>query len=95
MKKLIAGGGAVFGALSWAAVAVAGQGGATLSGYDRPAEIQTHVQGAVASKGGVLGATNTVGSLPFTGVDLGIIVGVALILLALGWSLRRAGKHTA
>lgn len=92
-KKLMYGAAAAaLGALLWSATALAA-GGATLSGYNRAGGIQTQVQGA---SNGVLGSgANTVGSLPFTGVDLGIIAGVALLLLALGWSLRRAGKRTA
>ena len=93
-KKLMYGAAvAALGALFWSATALAA-GGSTLSGYNRPGGIQTQVQGA--SNGRVLGSgSNTVGSLPFTGVDLGIIARVALLLLALGWSLRRAGKRTA
>jgi hypothetical protein len=81
---------AAFVAIAWTATALAA-GGASLSGYNRPAEIQSNVEGANA---GVLGA-NTVGSLPFTGVDLGIIAAVGLILVALGWKLRRTGRRSA
>lgn len=84
---------AAVGALFWTATALAA-GGSTLSGYNRPGGIQTQVQGAQGAKGVLGTSTNTVGSLPFTGVDLAIIAAVGLILLVLGWSLRRAGKRT-
>lgn len=79
-----------FTAFAWTASAFA-VSGASLSGYNRPGQIQSDVEGANA---GVLGA-NTVGSLPFTGVDLGIIAVVGLILVALGWKLRRTGRRSA
>ena len=91
VKRLICGVGATaFAAIFWATAAFAGSG-ASLSGYNKPAEIQSKVEGANA---GVLGA-NTVGALPFTGVDLGIIAVVGLILVALGWKLRRTGRRSA
>jgi hypothetical protein len=90
VKKFVYGVAAsAFVAFAWTASAAFA--GATLSGYDRPGQIQSDVEGANA---GVLG-TNTVGSLPFTGVDLGIIAVVGLILVALGWKLRRTGRRTA
>jgi len=38
---------------------------------------------------GVKGASNTLGSLPFTGLDLALIVGGALLLVIAGVALRR------
>ena len=37
----------------------------------------------------VQGATNTLGSLPFTGLDLALIVGGGLVLILAGVSIRR------
>ena len=52
------------------------------------------VQGQV--QGGAHGvAPKTVGSLPFTGLDLTLFVGAGLALLLLGASLRRLGKRRA
>jgi len=39
-----------------------------------------------------VGATNRTGSLPFTGIQLGVFVAVGLMLLAGGLMLRRAGR---
>ena len=52
------------------------------------------MQGQV--QGGAYGvAPKTVGSLPFTGLDLTLFVGAGLALLLLGASLRRLGKRRA
>jgi hypothetical protein len=51
-----------------------------------------------SSAGGVEAAvspvqqTNTTGTLPFTGIQLGVFVAVGLVLLAGGLMLRRAGR---
>jgi hypothetical protein len=53
----------------------------------------------VSSSGGVAGsvspiaATGTSGSLPFTGVQLGVFVALGLVLLTGGLLLRRAGRN--
>jgi len=49
--------------------------------------VQSQVQGTEAS--------NTLGSLPFTGLDLSLIVGAALVLLIAGVSLRRLASRRA
>jgi hypothetical protein len=41
----------------------------------------------------VQGATNTLGSLPFTGLDLALIVGGGLVLVLAGVSLRRVASR--
>ena len=52
------------------------------------------VQGQVqAGAHGV--AAKTVGSLPFTGLDLALFVGAGLALLLVGGTLRRFGKRRA
>ncbi len=78
--------------LAFAASALAG-GNATLQkpkAYSGPAGA---VQGQVQS--GVRGATvqaRTIGKLPFTGQDLGIIAGGGMVLLLAGTSFRRLGR---
>jgi hypothetical protein len=46
----------------------------------------THTQGGA---GGVLGSSATSGTLPFTGISLGATVLLAVILMTLGFALRR------
>jgi hypothetical protein len=43
----------------------------------------------------VKGATNTLGSLPFTGLDLALIVGGGLVLVIAGVSIRRVANRRA
>jgi len=43
-------------------------------------------------KGGTLGTTKTTGTLPFTGLDLGIVSGGAALVLIGGVALRRLGR---
>ncbi len=63
---------------------------------------------AVSAYGGVAGEiqgtldaprateeTQTVGSLPFTGLDLALAGGAGVLLLGLGFGLRRASRNTA
>ncbi len=47
--------------------------------------------GGGESAGG--GLSDPIGSLPFTGIDLIILVGVALVLTGTGFALRRASMH--
>jgi len=49
--------------------------------------VQQQVQGATASK--------TLGSLPFTGLDLALIVGGGLLLVIAGVSIRRMASRKA
>ena len=39
--------------------------------------------------------TQTVGTLPFTGLDLALAGGAGILLLGLGFGLRRASRNTA
>jgi hypothetical protein len=62
---------------------------------------------AVTAYGGVAGEiqdtldepateeTQTVGTLPFTGLDLALAGGAGILLLGLGFGLRRASRNTA
>jgi hypothetical protein len=55
------------------------------------------VAGASAGRttAGVLGTTASGGTLPFTGVGLGATVLVALLLVSLGWALRRRAERNS
>ena len=55
------------------------------AGYGGGAGVQDEVQAAGATAGG---------SLPFTGLDLALLLAGGLILLVLGMFLRRAAKRT-
>lgn len=73
---------------------------ATIQGYGdtavvapMKAEIKRKLgKGAPAAEQGVLGETGEGGSLPFTGFDLALIVGGALVLLLIGGGLRRLSR---
>ena len=88
MRRAIIGVSAVLGALASAAYAYAGNG-ASISGYFGSGG---NVQHAVQSHG-TLAATAQSGTLPFTGLSLGLIVGAALLLVAVGVVMRRAGRR--
>ncbi len=93
MAKLRIVAASAFAGLAFTAGAFAG-GNATLQkpkGYAGPAGA---VQGQVQS-GAVRGAAvqaRTIGKLPFTGQDLGIIAGGGMLLLLVGTSFRRFGR---
>jgi hypothetical protein len=69
------------------AAPVAFAGGSVKAGYGGGAGVQNEV----AQSGGVQGAS---GSLPFTGLDLALLVIGGLMLLVVGMVLRRAVKRT-
>jgi len=71
------------GALALAPAALAA--GSVKAGYGGGAGVQDEVQAA-----GVAAS----GSLPFTGLDLALLVAGGLILLVMGMFLRRAAKRT-
>ena len=48
------------------------------------------VQNGVAGQG-----VQASGTLPFTGLELAVVVGGAILLLLTGWTLRRAGRSKA
>jgi hypothetical protein len=71
----------LFGTFAWAATAFAGS--SSVSGYGGQA-------------GGVEQEVESVGgALPFTGLDLGLLIGGGLLLLAVGAGLRRLGREKA
>lgn len=79
--------GAAPAALLWVPVALAG--GSAQDGYGGGAGVQNQV----AQSGGAQGIAG--GSLPFTGLDLALLVIGGLMLLVLGMFLRRAAKSGA
>jgi hypothetical protein len=83
VKRLVIIGTCVVTALTvWAPVALAQQ--SSVDGYGGGAGgIQSDVEGG----GG--------GSLPFTGLDLGLLIGGGLLLLAVGFGLRRLSRGNA
>jgi hypothetical protein len=90
VKKLVVGFSATVGALALSAVAFAGSGSTLLLEYGGlGGETQNKVTPA---SHGVLGSTAGGGTLPFTGLDLALVVAGALVLLAMGWTLRRVGQ---
>lgn len=57
--------------------------------YDAPIPDGQGTAGASASGASGTGLDSNIGSLPFTGLDLLIVVGVALLLAGTGFALRR------
>ncbi len=75
----------LFGLLVVAAVAAptaSAADGSSLRGYGGPGAV---VQGQVASPG----------TLPFTGVDVAVFVVAGLLVLAVGFGMRRLGRDRA
>jgi hypothetical protein len=52
------------------------------------------VDGYGGVQGGIQSDVEGGGSLPFTGLDLGLLIGGGLLLLALGFGLRRLARGT-
>lgn len=74
-----------------APVAAAQSGDPTGSAYGGVAgEIQGTLDEPSATE-----ETQTVGTLPFTGLDLALAGGAGVLLLGLGFGLRRASRNTA
>lgn len=88
MKKLMFVVGGLYAALGSVALAATGPSVAGYGGEGGTTQ---------AGLGGVSGtpAQETVsGTLPFTGLDLGLIVAAAVLLVVLGFGLRRIGRRT-
>jgi hypothetical protein len=79
-----------------AAVPAAFAGGSTLkTGYAKTAH---NVAGTVAKKPAKTGSSatapvKTTGTLPFTGLDLGLFAGAAIVLTGIGFGFRRLGRQ--
>jgi hypothetical protein len=84
VKRLYVMGGGVLAYLATASVALAQD--PTQSGYGGTGG---NIQGGV--EGGASGGTGS-GSLPFTGLDLLLLVGAGVLLLAAGLTMRRVGR---
>ena len=84
MKRLaIMSVGLLAAAVVYAPLALAQQ--SSVDGYGGAGGVQSEVEG-----GGGAG-----GSLPFTGMDLGLLIGGGLVLLAVGFGLRRLARGNA
>lgn len=79
---------AVFAALLVAAGAFAG--GAILQGYGGQGGNISHQVGGTVSA-----AKPSSGTLPFTGLDLGLVAGGAMLLVLAGFAIRRSGRSRA
>ena len=80
MKKLVIfGGAALTGLMVAAPAALAQDSGSVVDGYG-------------GCQGGIQSDVDGGGSLPFTGLDLGLLIGGGLLLLAVGFGLRRLAR---
>jgi hypothetical protein len=74
-------------------------GAALLTGVLAPAALaqQSSVDGYGSISGGIQSDVEggAGGALPFTGLDLGLLIGGGLLLLAIGFGLRRLARGTA
>jgi hypothetical protein len=89
VRKIVIGVAATITSLAVVGVAFAGSS-TLLSGY---AGVGGQTQHMVGGSQQVLGAAATrSGTLPFTGLDLALVALGAVVLMAMGWSLRRAAR---
>ncbi|HVM68259.1 MAG TPA: hypothetical protein VM204_00280 [Gaiellaceae bacterium] len=61
----------------------------------QPQQVTTRTSGVAGQQSPVLGETRQVGSLPFTGLDLALLVVGGTLLLLLGLGARRLGRDRA
>jgi hypothetical protein len=73
--------------------AAAGGSSSVVSGYGQQAVAPSiQVKDKTASLGGTSPST---GTLPFTGTDLGVFAAAGIVLLGVGFGLRRLGRNKA
>ena len=90
MRKVFVGMATLVVALAIVGGALASGNGASKGVYGTPpGKVQAVVKGAHATLGS---KAKSGGSLPFTGLDLGVMVGAGLVLLTIGVSLRRLSR---
>jgi hypothetical protein len=78
-----------------APAALAAGGGSAGGGYGGSAgNVQQQVNDGQAGAG-TLGTSGSSGSLPFTGLDLGLLVAGGAVLLVVGATIRRASRRNA
>jgi hypothetical protein len=72
-----------------------GAGGSAGNGYGGGGgTVQNQVSGAQGVNG-TLAASGSKGALPFTGLDLGLLVAGGLVLIAVGAGIRRTTRNRA
>ena len=85
MRKVL-----ILAALSLVALALSAAAFATPSALLEEYSGLAGVQNGVAGQG-----VKASGTLPFTGLDLALVVGGGMLLLLTGWTLRRTGRDKA
>jgi hypothetical protein len=80
----------ILAALSLVALALSAAAFATPSALLEEYSGLAGVQNGVAGQG-----VQASGTLPFTGLDLALVVGGGMLLLLTGWTLRRVGRDKA
>jgi len=63
---------------------------ATVQGY--PSTPKNSVAGTVVAQSGVKSAKKTSGTLPFTGADLALVTAGGIVLVGVGFGMRRLGR---
>ena len=87
--------GAIAAAVLSALVLTASAGAATQSPLQRPAGYQGPAGAVQQQVRAGVGESRTLGSLPFTGLDLALGVGAGLLLLLTGGAVRRLASKRA
>lgn len=90
MKRILAMAGVLYAALGTAAFAASGPSVAGYGGQGGETQVGLGGSGGEPPVTAVAGET-----LPFTGLDLAVLVAVALMLLVVGVGLRRVGRSRA
>jgi hypothetical protein len=78
--------------LAFVAVPIAAAGSSVLTGYGASSQPVVEVKGATESSKPSSSGPST---LPFTGTDLGVFVVAGVLLVGVGFGLRRLGRNKA